>query len=325
MGAILLSHHRPAPPNTPPILLRSLSLKKRDTTTVEDRARVFPAEIEDMVIDNLNNDRVALANCSLVCKSWSPRSRFHLFNTLTLKLSRTNGGEKATQFSVLSDMSPYVGDNLRNLHLAGDVSPIPITYIREDAVAGVLKRLPWLETLTMHSFQLASTNCVPVKSCTISGLDIFQVISNISGLRTLRLRDFSCGEREDDTSARYLERATTSLPGHQNKTRLEKLELQNVSIPQYRFSSFLHDVFVRGAARVASRVATNKNGLRHLVFPLEHRGFRGRNAIDNFDICGRLIRYVGSSLEHLVLDLWGIQGMAEAELVFESKCSGLAS
>jgi hypothetical protein len=44
----------------------------------------FPAELTDRIIDFLHSDKRALAACSLVCKSWIPASRCHLFREFTL-------------------------------------------------------------------------------------------------------------------------------------------------------------------------------------------------------------------------------------------------
>jgi hypothetical protein len=48
----------------------------------------IPPEIFDIVIDHLHNDLDALKVCSLVCKSWLPSSRYHLFRSLVVKPSR---------------------------------------------------------------------------------------------------------------------------------------------------------------------------------------------------------------------------------------------
>jgi len=46
--------------------------------------REFPNEIHDYIIDHLWNDPRALATCSLVCRSFVPTARLHLFETITL-------------------------------------------------------------------------------------------------------------------------------------------------------------------------------------------------------------------------------------------------
>ncbi|TDL19486.1 hypothetical protein BD410DRAFT_792102 [Rickenella mellea] len=41
-------------------------------------------ELTDVIIDYLHDDRRALGTCGLVCRSWLPSSRFHLFSTVQI-------------------------------------------------------------------------------------------------------------------------------------------------------------------------------------------------------------------------------------------------
>ncbi len=53
----------------------------------------IPQEITESIIDDvhLKSDITTLKSCSLVCRAWIPRSRFHLFSKMRIILSRTNG------------------------------------------------------------------------------------------------------------------------------------------------------------------------------------------------------------------------------------------
>ncbi|KAG6848900.1 hypothetical protein H0H93_012971 [Arthromyces matolae] len=44
----------------------------------------LPPELVDLVIDQVIDDRITLHTCSLLCRSWSSRSRYHLFSDLLL-------------------------------------------------------------------------------------------------------------------------------------------------------------------------------------------------------------------------------------------------
>lgn len=44
----------------------------------------LPPELCDIIIDFLHPNRTALASCSLVCKSWTPASRYHLWRSMHL-------------------------------------------------------------------------------------------------------------------------------------------------------------------------------------------------------------------------------------------------
>ena len=46
--------------------------------------RTIPQELSDLIVDFLHNDIAALCNVGLVCKSWLPASRVHLFSDITL-------------------------------------------------------------------------------------------------------------------------------------------------------------------------------------------------------------------------------------------------
>lgn len=48
----------------------------------------FPAEIEDLVIDELRRDVQTLRQCALTCSGWLPRSRHHLFFSVQLRTIR---------------------------------------------------------------------------------------------------------------------------------------------------------------------------------------------------------------------------------------------
>ncbi len=39
----------------------------------------FPAEIEDLIIDELHGDVWTLRQCALTCSGWLPRSRYNLY------------------------------------------------------------------------------------------------------------------------------------------------------------------------------------------------------------------------------------------------------
>lgn len=45
---------------------------------------IIPVEICEMIIDHLRDEKAALRNCSLVCKTWLPSARFHIFQKLEL-------------------------------------------------------------------------------------------------------------------------------------------------------------------------------------------------------------------------------------------------
>lgn len=47
----------------------------------------FPQEITDYIVDLLHDEPGALRQCCLVCRSWIPRTRKHLFGTIRFRTS----------------------------------------------------------------------------------------------------------------------------------------------------------------------------------------------------------------------------------------------
>jgi hypothetical protein len=74
----------------------------------------LPREIIDMISDFLFDDKIALANMSLVCRALLPSARDHLFRTLTLSANKLweDGRRAPSQVSeivdVLTTLAPLV-------------------------------------------------------------------------------------------------------------------------------------------------------------------------------------------------------------------------
>ncbi|KAJ7224703.1 hypothetical protein GGX14DRAFT_557555 [Mycena pura] len=73
-----------------------------------DASAAFPSELHDYTIDFLHNDRASLCACSLVCKSWTASSQYHLFKNATI---RVWGGNFSQFCEVLASthLNMYVG------------------------------------------------------------------------------------------------------------------------------------------------------------------------------------------------------------------------
>lgn len=71
-----------------------------------------PPEITDRIIDFLHNDDPALLNCSLVCKQWTPSSRYHLFHTV--QASGLNGQRKLAS---MLESTPQLGQYVRVVYI----------------------------------------------------------------------------------------------------------------------------------------------------------------------------------------------------------------
>lgn len=87
----------------------------------------FPQELCDSFIDHLHDDRESLESCSLVCKTWVPPSRYHLFESI--QLSSRECLVKWSQTFDTSEQSP--SHLVKRLSIAGWLAP--------DALAGLLE------------------------------------------------------------------------------------------------------------------------------------------------------------------------------------------
>lgn len=293
----------------PPYLSRRCSRKAPSKPPAKPRIthQNFPAELQDMIIDHLHDDKETLASCSLVCKSWLPASRFHLFRKIRLELPRESAEGLAADFARFLRRNPHICFLVRELHLVGDILPIPVTYLKEDAICSILAPLTKLRELTIHSFQLATGNLSSGgRDEHVQSRDVFDAISGLHDLRGLRLLDFSCDDWDDTDWDEYQNEA----PGHTrtSMSQLHTLQLQNVCIPRNRLQSLFEMVVAEGQESFGHD-DPKVTRLHQVSLSLEH-GRISQNSVYNVDICGSLFRQVGASVEHLVLDLWGMQGDA---------------
>ncbi|KAK7025447.1 hypothetical protein VNI00_015975 [Paramarasmius palmivorus] len=75
------------------------------STVSAGRARL-PPEIFDQVVDHLEDSPTDLKSCSLVCRDWVPRSRFHLFRSLSLPI------EEVDLASFVTTPYPYIDQSI---------------------------------------------------------------------------------------------------------------------------------------------------------------------------------------------------------------------
>ncbi|KIP02590.1 hypothetical protein PHLGIDRAFT_122343 [Phlebiopsis gigantea 11061_1 CR5-6] len=70
----------------------------------------LPAELEDIILDHLHDDRKALAACSLVRRSWLPASRYHYWRKLRLECSSNELDRLDRLFTLFPDVVGHVRD-----------------------------------------------------------------------------------------------------------------------------------------------------------------------------------------------------------------------
>ncbi|KDR80647.1 hypothetical protein GALMADRAFT_222241 [Galerina marginata CBS 339.88] len=114
------------------------------------------AELYDHIIDFLHDDHATLRSCALVCRSWVPSSRGHLF--YDLKLSG-NGSPTKTQGSACHRIfrtilsSPHIASYVKKLSIVESNVTRPWTYrwvCEEITFPSLLKKLACLRVLEFN-------------------------------------------------------------------------------------------------------------------------------------------------------------------------------
>lgn len=109
--------------------------------TSHTHGRLVP-EVVDMVIDQLQDDKLSLAACSLVSRGWYNRSRYHLFRDITIKST-----SRLKAFLVFLTKST-VREHVRVLRLGNQrASEKNRLTIGPASFASILISLPFLNTL----------------------------------------------------------------------------------------------------------------------------------------------------------------------------------
>ncbi|KAK0201002.1 hypothetical protein DFS33DRAFT_1094621 [Desarmillaria ectypa] len=88
------------------LLLKRIHLQIEQSVGYWLPNQILPPELCDIVIDFLHADRASLMSCSLVCRSWLPASRFHLWDTLKLAPCNIDGFFILLSYS--STFLPYI-------------------------------------------------------------------------------------------------------------------------------------------------------------------------------------------------------------------------
>ncbi|KAI1794828.1 hypothetical protein LXA43DRAFT_882924 [Ganoderma leucocontextum] len=168
----------------------------------------FPIEIEEHIIDQLVDHFASIRNCSLTCRAWVPRSRFHLF-----------GAVQITTGSALDAVLDYFQTNphMRPLvrSLATAPTPTERTRLLGTYPASLIRMLPNLRRWEMraplvdaknhppkvffHRTTLIQLRCSPITELHVSSIhfpsqgEFVRLISSIPLLRVLQCSDVHFG------------------------------------------------------------------------------------------------------------------------------------
>ncbi|OCH91126.1 hypothetical protein OBBRIDRAFT_803523 [Obba rivulosa] len=131
----------------------------------------LPPELTDRIIDHLEGDKRALANCGLVCRSWLPRSRFYSFRRIVLRTTNSK-----TFIQLLND-DPELG--LYTTHLVIGTSRTDDTDWHVDVLPKVISYMPNVTTLELagraayeaeHFKDFKSVTSLKLRACEFAAL-----------------------------------------------------------------------------------------------------------------------------------------------------------
>ena len=152
---------------------------------------MLPPEITDSIIDNLGYDKVALARCSLVCKSWTPRSRLRLWKTVSV----SSVGTRAARFLELAQSSP-VPYFIKHLDIYSVKVPVFVSLLAElpkfsvlktisiDSIHGTIVRVPHTSSARYTMSQVSMTIS---RSSFATMADLYYLVAHFSHLRSLNI------------------------------------------------------------------------------------------------------------------------------------------
>lgn len=81
----------------------------------------LPAELRDFVIDHLQDDGATLHACSLICRAWLPRSRYHIFRRVQIE-----PGRRGIAFRALLEGNPDLGKYVQDVEISGSGQDLPV-------------------------------------------------------------------------------------------------------------------------------------------------------------------------------------------------------
>ena len=159
-------------------------------------ARTLPSELDDIILDHLHDDHKTLASTALVCRSWLPTSRHHLWHAIHLTFSQ-RGLERLRQ---LLCSSPHLVYHVRSVALVQDKRALFRLHERSLLffILTSLPGFPALSSLTLSglSFQssffgrisLSSIRRLSIAHCAfVDFQDVVRICSAFPNLATLHL------------------------------------------------------------------------------------------------------------------------------------------
>ncbi|TCD64805.1 hypothetical protein EIP91_003617 [Steccherinum ochraceum] len=119
----------------------------------------LPAELNDLTLDYLYNDRSALAQCSLVCKDWVTSARYHLWHTTQVYLTSSKIDSKLHRLIAL----PHITFHIQHVVITsrslsgGPRTETDIHLLHR--VLSLLSEYPQIRSLTLKNIAFGTNTC----------------------------------------------------------------------------------------------------------------------------------------------------------------------
>lgn len=175
----------------------------------------LPLELTDKIIDCLLADDAALRACSLVCRAFLRRSRYHRFRYVNLN-QRTS-----EKFENLLNTSPDIGAYVRELHVSTSTFERPPTWV-DERLPRIASRLSAVASLHLKGngeyraapfYHLSSVRELHMTHCEVYTMNEFaSIIGSFQDLEVVCCRDVLVGRSQTlDANPAKLKRAPRVL------------------------------------------------------------------------------------------------------------------
>lgn len=254
----------------------------------------LPPEITDRIIDHLHGDLQSLRQCSLVCKVWLPRSRYHYFHSVIL-------GNQSTcrRFVRLLDDNPNVGYCVKELKIF-------IYFEQPSWLASILpyiaRRLPSVARLHLGGNGLYqalwfrhfnSVQELYMSSCTFESINEFiALLCYLPSLKDMYCSNVLVG----DAASIEAPPITTTHP----RPALRKLEVLSTRLDSKMFTEWLME---EGMHRSVEEIVLRPLQKYHLVN------------------VGRFVKAIGPSLKRFEIALIALRSQGGFDDVFSTSFS----
>lgn len=154
----------------------------------------LPPELCDMVIDFLHEDKITLANCTTVCRSWLRPARYHLFATIYVNCEKDL--DAFSKFLAYLKSTPSVLSYIKDLCFDGyNDDPNFGDNLESSYLAAVLAHLPLITTISVINCQWGRTKPLP---------DVISTPQRQVSLRSLYINSFVADRESPKNKLRVL-------------------------------------------------------------------------------------------------------------------------